>query len=268
MKNRHKSMLKVDFRRMFTMPLFYIFAGACFAAPILILVMTTMMDGTVSVNPNTGAETVVEGFDNVWQIIGTVSGQSAPTAQAADAAMGGGMDMMSMCNINLLYLAAAVLISLFVSEDFKSGYSKNLFTIRAKKSDYVISKTLVGFVCVAIMIMMFFTGAMLGGAIVGLPFGLDGFGADNLVMCMLSKILLMAVFIGIYVLAAVAAKQRTWLSMIISLGAGMLLFMMIPALTPLNAGIFNVILTLACGAVFASGLGAVSAVVLSKTSLV
>lgn len=87
-------------------------------------------------------------------------------------------------------------------------------------------------------------------------------------MCMLSKILLMAVFIGIYVLAAVAAKQRTWLSMIISLGAGMLLFMMIPMMTPLNAGIMNVILTLAGGAVFASGLGAVSTVVLSKTSLV
>lgn len=132
----------------------------------------------------------------------------------------------------------------------------------------MISKTLVGFVCGAIMIMMFFTGAMLGGAIAGLPFGLDGFGADNLVMCMLSKIFLMAVFIGIYVLAAVAAKQRTWLSMVISLGAGMLLFMMIPMMTPLNAGIMNVILTLAGGAIFASGLGAVSAVVLSKTSLV
>lgn len=269
MKNRLKSMLKVDFRRMFTMPLFYIFAGACLVMPILILVMTTMMAGTVSVNPQTGVETVSEGFDNVWQIIGTVSGQSAPTAQAADAAaMGGGMDMMSMCNINLLYFVAAVLTSLFVSEDFKSGYSKNLFTIRAKKSDYVISKTLVGFFCGAIMIMMFFIGAMLGGAIAGLPFEFDGFGADNLVMCMLSKIFLMAVFIGIYVLAAVAAKQRTWLSMVISLGAGMLLFMMIPALTPLNAGMMNVILTLAGGTVFASGLGAVSAVVLNKTSLV
>lgn len=78
----------------------------------------------------------------------------------------------------------------------------------------------------------------------------------------------MAVFIGIYVLAAVAAKQRTWLSMIISLGAGMLLFMMIPILTPLNAEIINIVLTLAGGAVFAAGLGAVSTVVLSKTSLV
>lgn len=90
---RLKSMLKVDFRRMFTMPLFYIMAGVCLAIPILILVMTTMLDGSVRVDPNTGVETVVEGFDNVWQIIGTVSGEGSSMS----------MDMTGMCNINLLY---------------------------------------------------------------------------------------------------------------------------------------------------------------------
>jgi len=60
-----KSMLKVDFRRMFTTPLFYIVTGICFVVPILILVMTTMMDGSVSVNPQTGKETVIEAFDFV-----------------------------------------------------------------------------------------------------------------------------------------------------------------------------------------------------------
>lgn len=60
-----KSMLKVDLRRMFTTPLFYIVMGICFVVPILILVMTTMMDGSVSVNPQTGKETVIEAFDFV-----------------------------------------------------------------------------------------------------------------------------------------------------------------------------------------------------------
>ena len=46
-----KSMLAVDFRRMFVMPLFYIMLGISFVMPILILVMTTIMDGTVSVDP-------------------------------------------------------------------------------------------------------------------------------------------------------------------------------------------------------------------------
>lgn len=157
---RLKSMLKVDFRRMFTMPLFYIMAGVCLAIPILILVMTTMLDGSVRVDPNTGVETVVEGFDNVWQIIGTVSGEGSSVS----------MDMTGMCNINLLYFFAAVLVCLFVTEDFKSGYVKNLFAVRSRKTDYVISKTLLCFIGGACMLLAFVIGAMLGGAISGLPF--------------------------------------------------------------------------------------------------
>lgn len=255
---RLKSMLKVDFRRMLTMPLFYIMAGGCFVIPILILVMTTMMGGTVSVDPNTGLETTVEGFKNVWQIIGTVSGEKS----------GAAMDMTSMCNINLLYIFAAVFVCLFVTEDFKSGYVKNLFASRPKKSDYVISKTLVGFVCGACTILTFFVGAMLGGAIAGLPFDLGAANVSSIVMCMLSKVFLIAVFVPIYMLASVIAKQKTWLSMIISLFAAMLLFMMIPALTPLNSGIMNVVLCLAGGMLFSACLGAVSGKILNKTSLV
>ena len=70
------SMLKVDFKRLFLSRSFYIIVAACLVAPILILVMTTMMDGSVSVNAQTGEETVIEGFDNVWQIIGSVSDKS------------------------------------------------------------------------------------------------------------------------------------------------------------------------------------------------
>lgn len=255
---RLKSMLKVDFRRMFTMPLIYIMTGICLVIPILILVMTTMMDGTVSVDPNTGAQTTIEAFENAWQIIGTVSGEGSSMS----------MDLTSMCNINLLYFFTAVLVCLFVSEDFKSGYAKNLFTVRAKKSDYVISKTLVGFVGGACMLFAFFTGAMLGGAISGLPFDAGEAGAGGIVMCLISKLFLMAVFIPIYLLMSVAAKQRTWLSLVVSLGAGMLLFMMIPMLTPLDSTVMNAALCLAGGALFSVGLGSVSSVILKKTSLV
>ena len=62
---RVKSMLAVDFRRAFTTPFYYIMLGIAFVVPILVLVMTTMMDGTVSVDPQTGKETVMEGFDSV-----------------------------------------------------------------------------------------------------------------------------------------------------------------------------------------------------------
>ncbi|MDD3410870.1 MAG: ABC transporter permease [Eubacteriales bacterium] len=257
---RLKSMLKVDLRRMFTTRLFYIMAGICLAAPILILVMTTMMDGSVSVDPQTGAETIVHGFDSVWQIIGTVSGDSSAAA--------GGMSMTAMCNINLLYFGLAVLVGLFVSADFKSGYAKNLFTVRARKSDYVISKTLVCFMAAVLLFVLFFIGTLIGGAMSGLPFALDSLTVGNLVLCLLSKLLLTLVFVPIFLAVSVAAKQKTWLAIVGSGAIGMLLFMMIPALTPLNATVMNAVLCLAGGVLFSVGLGAVSKVVLSRTALV
>ncbi len=254
---RLRSMLCVDFRRMFTMRLFYIMAGISFVIPILVLVMTTMMDGTTTVNPQTGVETTMEAFENTWQAIGTVSGESSAMA----------MDLTSMCNINLIYFAIAVFIGLFVSADFRSGYAKNLFTVRSKKSDYVISKTFVGFIGGICMLLAYFIGAMLGGTIAGLPFDTGSAGVDGIVMCMITKILLMAVFAPIYLLMSVVAKEKAWLSIVGSLCVGMLFFMIIPIMTPLDAGMMNVLLCLVGGVLFSIGFGAVSSRILGKTSL-
>lgn len=248
---RLKSMLKVDFRRAFTMPLIYIMAGISLVIPILILVMTS---GT-TVDPVTGAETTVETFTNVWQSIGSLSGTST------------GMDLTGMCNINMMYFLIAVFVCIFVADDFRSGYAKNLFTVRSKKTDYCISKTAVGFVGGVIMIVAYFIGAMLGGLIAGLPFE-AGTGAGGIVACMVSKIFLVAIFVSIALALSVAGKQRLWISILGSLAAGMLLFTMIPMMTPLDSSFLNVILCLAGGAMFAAGLGAVSNLILKKTNLV
>ncbi len=262
-KKRITSMLRVDFRRMFTSLFFYIIIGVAFVVPILILVMTTMMDGTVSVDPQTGKETVMEGFKNAWQIFGSVSS----TASGGDAAAMS-MDLVSMCNINMMYFAIAVLVCVFVCDDFRSGYAKNLFTVRAKKTDYVISKTVVGFVGAAAMFLAFFVGALIGGGVAGLPFEMVGFNFANVMACMIAKIFLSLVFVAVCVLASAIGKQKTWLSMILSFGFGMLFFTMIPMVTPLDSGIVNVLLSAVGGAGFAIGLGAISNAVLKKTSLV
>ncbi|MBQ8909623.1 MAG: ABC transporter permease [Oscillospiraceae bacterium] len=255
---RLSSMLKVDFRRMFKSRLFYILLACALLMPILMTVMMAMMDGSVSVDPQTGVESVMHGPENTWQNIGTLPGGEAM----------GGMDVFSMCNINMIFMIAAVFICLFISDDFRSGYAKNLFTVRAKKGDYVISKTLSGVLCGALMLILYFVGAVLGGSIAGLSFDLHGLTAANLVMCMLAKIFLMPVFISIFVLVSVAAKQKAWLSICGSLGGGMLLFMMVSMITPLGSTMLNVILCLAGGILFALGLGIASKAVLNKSSLV
>ena len=259
---RFGSMLKVDFKRLFLSRSFYIIVAACLLAPILILVMTTMMDGSVTVDPNTGVETVMEGFDNVWQIIGTVSGASEDASASMD------MSITSMCNINMLYFAIAALVCIFVADDFRSGYAKNLFTVRAKKTDYVASKTLVLFVGSAFMMLAFVLGAILGGIFAGVSFEMVGFNVGNLIMSVLAKILLCLIFVGIYLCMSVVAKQKLWLSILLSFGVGMFLFNIAPMVSPLNSGMLQVILCTAGGAGFAIGMGAISNLVLKKTSLV
>lgn len=261
---RMKTMLCVDLRRMFTTWLIYLLIGACLVIPIVILVMTTMMDGQESVNQQTGEVTVIEGFDNVWQIIGTASKSADEGAGAME------MDMISMCNINLLYFALSALVCFFVCGDFKSGYAKNLFTVRASKLEYTVSKTLVCFLGGALMIIAFIVGSLIGGAIMNLPFDPTEIGASfgGVAFCILSKILLVGVFVPIYVLISVIIKQKPWLAVLGSAVVGMLLFTMIPMITPLDSTYINVVLCIVGALIASVGLGAVSTVVLKKTSLV
>lgn len=254
---RLTTMLHVDGRRMFTTPFLYILLGICLLMPVLILVMTTMMDGSVTVDPQTGAETVIEGFDNTWQAIGASS----------DANMMS-MDLTGMCNINMLYFFMAVLVGVFVAADFRSGYAKNLFTTRSGRGEYIFSKTVFGILGGALMLLAFFVGTCLGGAVAGLPFTLGAGGVSGLVLCMAGKLLLTAVFVPIYLLWSVAAKEKLWLSILGSMMTGMLLFMMVPMLTPLDAKVSHVLLCLAGGAVFSLGLGAIGSRVLKKAHLV
>lgn len=118
------------------------------------------------------------------------------------------------------------------------------------------------------MILAYFIGAMLGGAIAGLSFDAIGASAGGIVACMFSKLFLVAVFVAIDLLLSLIGKQRLWISMLGSFAAGMLLFTMIPMMTPLNSTILNVIMCFAGGALFGVGLGAISNLILKKTSLV
>lgn len=254
---RVKSMLKVDFRRMFKSKLFYILIACALVMPILMTVMTTMMDGSVSVDPQTGAETVMQGPENAWQNIGTLPGEPL-----------GANEIFTMCNVNMAFMGVAVFVCLFISDDFRSGYAKNLFTVRAKRSEYVVSKTISGFICGALMLIAYLIGSILGGAISGLSFDLHGLSAGNIAACMLAKILLMLVFVSIFTIISIAAKQKAWLAITGSLGGGMLLFMMVSMITPLGSTALNVLLCAVGGVGFAFGLGALSTTILKRSSLV
>ena len=255
---RVKSMLRVDLRRMVKSRTFYILLASALLVPILMTVMMAMMDGSVSVDVQTGVETVMRGPENTWQNLGTLPGGENM----------GGSEIFMMCNINMMFMAVCVFVGLFISDEFRSGYAKNLFTVRVKKGDYVLSKTVVGVFVGALMLIAYFIGSVLGGAMAGLSFDLHGLNATNLIMCMLAKILLMPVFVSIFTLISVASKARAWLSICGSLGGGMLLFMSVSLITHLASTFLNVILCAVGGLLFALGLGLISKLILEKSSLV
>ena len=95
-----------------------------------------------------------------------------------------------------------------------------------------------------------------------------GFNSFSLVCSIISKVLLMPIFVSIFLTMSVLGKQKSWLSMCLSLGVGMFLFMVISIASPLDAGIIHIILCLVGSVGFAVGMGAISNIILKKTSLV
>ena len=236
-----KKMFAVDVRRMLTQKLFYIMIACSFILPVLIIVMTNMA----------GEE---EMFTSAWQAIGSADG-------------GMSMDLTGMCNINMIFFLAAVFACLFTADDFKSGACKNIFAVRAKKADYVFSKIAVSFVTGNLMLLAYFAGSMLAARIVGLSFAMEGFAVWNLLLCMISKVLLMMIFAAIYVLMSVIAKRRSWMSLLLSFMIGMFMFMVIPMMTPLDAGLINVVMCLAGGVIFTVAFGKMAQIVLERTDI-
>ena len=238
---RNGKMLTVDARRMLTQKLFYLMIAGSFVLPILVIVMTTMAGGG-------------ELFTSAWQAIGSADG-------------GMSMDLTTICNINMIFFLAAVFACLFTADDFRSGACKNIFSVRAEKSDYVSAKIAVSFVTGSGMLLAYFAGSMLAARIVGLTFVMEGFTAWNLLMCMISKILLMAIFAAIYILMGVIAKRRSWMSLLLSFTVGMFMFMVIPMMTPLDAGLINVVMCLAGAVIFSAVLAKAAGIWLSRTDI-
>ncbi len=246
--NRSKSLLKLDFKRMFTMPFIYIMIGISLLMPILILVMTTMVSTDEFEN--------VDMFVNTWQAIGSISGNTPAT-----------MDLTGMCNINMLYFLVIVVVAVFVGGEFRCGYVKNLFTTRGKKSNYILSKTLVLFSASSLMFIAYFIGSIIGGTISGLSFDMIGFSTGNLILCLFAKIFVILIFVSITLLISVVAKEKVWLSIVGGFAGGMLLFTMIPMITPLNTTFINLILCVVGGILFSIGLGVLSNIILKKISI-
>ena len=243
--NRLMPMIKLDFYRLFHTPIFYIMVLVAALIPALVMTM---------VGANEGMD--VQTYTNVWQVFEGLSGNTA-----------GLMDFANMANINMVYIFAALMLSIFVSHDYSSGFVKNIFTIHSKKSDYVVSKSFAGIFGGACMILSYFLVTVIVGAATGKSFDLGGAGVGGLLMCLLSKMVLMGLFVPLYLSMAVLFKQKLWVTIIATFAVGILFYPVASLAVPLDATFLTLIMSALAAGIAFIGIGSVSSLILKKRDL-
>ncbi|MCI1734499.1 MAG: ABC transporter permease [Bacilli bacterium] len=242
---RLRPLVRMDFYRLFHSSLFFIMTLISAIIPVLVLTM---------VPASSSSET--SSFTNVWQVIESPSGSTASL-----------FDFSRMCNLNMLYIFVGILVAIFVSHDYSSGYIKNIFTVHARKADYVISKTLIGLFSGTCMLLAYVAATLIVGAIVGKSFDLGTTAVYQVILCLLSKTALMGVFVPLYLAVAVLFKNRLWLTILFTFVAGILFYPVASLTVSLNATALTWILSLAGGLVGCLLIGAVSSLILNRRDL-
>ena len=171
---RIKSMLGVDFYRLFHTPLFCIFLAISAIIPAMVSAMTTMTD------PSGNA---IQLYTNIWQII------------AAEDSLYVIRGIADYANMNMVFIFGGIMVSIFIGHDYKSGYVKQLFTTHAKKQDYMISKTLVCAFAMACMCITYLIGGIAGGMFAGYEWSVN---AASLIFAILGKMLMSLGWASLY----------------------------------------------------------------------
>lgn len=194
---RVKSMLSVDFYRLFHTPLFYIFLAIAAIIPAMIL-------GT------TGVEGATAMYTNTWQLI------------ASDKPLYVVSSIAEYANMNMVFIFGGIMLSIFIGHDYKSGYVKQLFTTHAKKQDYMISKTIIGAFSMACMCLSYFLATALAGLLVGASMSVN---VGSLLCAILGKMLMSLGWASLYVFLNIIFRKFFGISICSSffLGTGILI---------------------------------------------
>lgn len=163
-------MLGVDFYRLFHTPLFYIFLAISAIIPAMIL-------GTMGTD---GSEPL---YTNLWQIV------------AADKPLYVVSNIGEYANMNMVFIFGGIMVSIFIGNDYRSGYVKQLFTTHAKKEDYMLSKTLTSAFAMACMCITYLLGGIAGGLFARLDLAVN---VGSLILALLGKIVISLGWASLY----------------------------------------------------------------------
>lgn len=194
---RIRSMLSVDFYRLFHTPLFYIFLAIAAIIPAMILGTGTMNGETALVS-------------NVWQMIAS----NEPLYVVSSIG--------EYANMNMVFIFGGIMVSIFIGHDYRSGYVKQLFTTHAKKQDYMLSKTIVCAFAMACMCITYLIGTVLAGLFVGASFAVN---AGSLICAIFGKIIMSLGWASLYTFLNIILRKYFGVSIALSffLGTGILI---------------------------------------------
>lgn len=171
---RIKGMLGVDFYRLFHTPLFYIFLAIAAIIPAMVSAMTMMPD-------QNGNQITL--YSNVWQII------------AASKSLYVIETIADYANMNMVFIFGGIMVSIFIGNDYRSGYVKQLFTTHAKKQDYMISKSISCAFAMMCMCITYLIGGTVGGLLVGYETDVN---VGSLIIAILGKMIMSLGWASLY----------------------------------------------------------------------
>lgn len=189
---RLKSMLGVDFYRLFHTPLFYIMLAISAMIPALIMSMGMG-----------GGEGAL--YANTWNIV------------AADIPLYIVRDIGDYANMNMVFIFGGIMVSIFIGHDYRSGYVKQLFTTHAKKRDYMMSKSIVCAFGMACMCVAY----LIAGAGAGLITGADmHVNVGSLLVAVLGKMIMSLGWASLYTFLNVVLRRYFGISIALSFFIG------------------------------------------------
>ena len=200
--DRIKSMLSVDFYRLFHTPLFYIFLAIAAIIPAMVSAMTMM--------PDQNGNMMEPLYSNVWQIIASTEPLYVIKT------------IGDYANMNMVFIFGGIMVSIFIGHDYKSGYVKQLFTTHAKKQDYMISKTLTCAFAIVCMCITYLIGGIVGGAFAGYDWNVN---VASLVIAILGKIIMSLGWASLYTFLNIIFRRYFGISIVSSFffGTGILI---------------------------------------------
>lgn len=174
--NRIKSMLGVDFYRLFHTPLFYIFLLISAIIPALVSMGYSVKDPVTN-------EIIGNTLENIWIMIA-----SNETIYVVS-------DISEYANMNMVFIFGGIMVSIFIGHDYKSGYVKQLYTTHSKKQDYMISKSISCAFAIVCMCLTYTLGCIVSGLFIKASFEVN---VLNLILAILSKMVMSLGWASLY----------------------------------------------------------------------